>query len=113
MFHVSTLLPEDKDDGQYIVKKQHIGNDVVVIVFLDSSTTSFNPENILSSYNHVFFVVQPIQSDEYGREYLRLTITCKKGVSFATPILPKDSVFEKSDLFRSLFLSKCILFFFI
>ena len=33
VFHVSTLLPHNPDDCLHAAKKQHIGNDVVAIIF--------------------------------------------------------------------------------
>ena len=37
MYHVCTMLPLKEKDTQRVDRKRHIGNDVVVIVFKDSS----------------------------------------------------------------------------
>jgi Rap/ran-GAP len=36
VFHISTLMPCQPDDPQFIEKKKHIGNDYVTIVYNDS-----------------------------------------------------------------------------
>ncbi|KAJ3424546.1 rap gtpase-activating protein [Anaeramoeba flamelloides] len=59
IFHVSTLIPYRKNDTQQVLRKKHIGNDIVLIVFLEKSNT-FNPECLISKQNHVILAVQPI-----------------------------------------------------
>ena len=59
IFHVSTLLPFDSISAQQLHRKRHIGNDVVVIIFQDSSADPFTPEFFASQFNHVFVVVEP------------------------------------------------------
>eukprot|EP01113_Clastostelium_recurvatum_P010520 TRINITY_DN15231_c0_g1_i3.p1 TRINITY_DN15231_c0_g1~~TRINITY_DN15231_c0_g1_i3.p1 ORF type:complete len:396 (+),score=96.56 TRINITY_DN15231_c0_g1_i3:3-1190(+) len=70
MFHVSTLLPYNPSDPQQLARKRHIGNDVVVIVYMEaegyhpnSSTTShpFDPSGFRSQFNHVFVIIRPYQ----------------------------------------------------
>lgn len=55
MFHVSTMLPYSESDSQQLARKRHIGNDIVVILFKDSSE-AIDPI-LRSQYNHVFIVV--------------------------------------------------------
>jgi hypothetical protein len=50
MYHVSTLLPFT-EDTQQIERKQHIGNDIVLIIFQDAGSTQlWNPECISSRF---------------------------------------------------------------
>jgi RAP1 GTPase activating protein 1 len=49
-FHVSTLLPYRSKDKQQVQRKQHIGNDVVVIIFVDGKTP-FSPISFTSQFN--------------------------------------------------------------
>lgn len=64
MFHVSTMLPYNEIDPQQIDRKRHIGNDVVVVIFKETS----GPDDVVdlcsfrSHFNHVFIVVTPILS---------------------------------------------------
>ena len=64
MFHVSTLLPYDKENPQQLHRKRHIGNDIVVIVFQDEDADPFDPSQWTSNFNHVFVVVQPVSSND-------------------------------------------------
>ena len=41
MFHVSTLLPYEKNDPQKLQRKRHIGNDIVCVVFLEADNTRY------------------------------------------------------------------------
>ena len=50
MFHVAPLLPYNPQDEQQVCKKRHIGNDVVIIVFKESSVP-FDPQIIRSHFN--------------------------------------------------------------
>ncbi|PRP82793.1 hypothetical protein PROFUN_10008 [Planoprotostelium fungivorum] len=85
MFHVSTMLPYSTTDLQQVERKRHIGNDIVVIVFVESG--SFNPLTIQSHFNHVFVVVQPV-IDSSGGMSLRIEIATKPGVKPCAPLLP-------------------------
>lgn len=58
MFHVSTLLPYEKNDPQKLQRKRHVGNDIVCVVFLESDCTDFSPACIKSHFLHTFILVQ-------------------------------------------------------
>ncbi|KAJ6227201.1 gtpase-activating rap/ran-gap domain-like protein [Anaeramoeba flamelloides] len=62
MLHVSTLLPYSEKDPQQLVKKKHIGNDVVVIIFIDGKG-KYNPESLKSRQNHILIAVQPLKNE--------------------------------------------------
>ena len=49
MFHVSTMLPRSESDTQQIERKRHIGNDIVMIVFLEEGAM-FKPTCISSNF---------------------------------------------------------------
>jgi len=106
MFHVSTLLPYQENDQQRVERKRHLGNDVVIIIFKEGNQP-FNPLLIHSQFNHMFFVVEKIPSDDGITRYKMAVIT-KSGVKQHTPLLPNPPIFEKGDDFRKFLLSKCI-----
>ena len=58
MFHVSTELQYDPTDDQFIQRKRFIGNDIVVIVFVDGTTT-YSVETMKSQYTNILLVAQP------------------------------------------------------
>ena len=109
MFHVSTCLPTTLEEGIYLLKKKHIGNDVVVIIFLDGSETSFCPDQMISKFNQVFIVVQPVE-DREGKQYYKVSCTHRVGMEPGEPVFPKDVVFEKNPITRRLLLTKSILY---
>lgn len=104
MFHVSTLLPLTAN-AQHIERKRHIGNDVVVLVFVDSSD-GFNPKAISSHYNHVFIVISP---ERRSNGHLRYRVACvqKDGVPLFKPRIAFPGVFDHSPEFRAFLLDKC------
>jgi len=55
------MIPYNPKDEQQIGRKRHIGNDVVVLIFV-SGKTPFSPISIQSQFNNVFIVVQPVIS---------------------------------------------------
>ncbi|CAM4728018.1 unnamed protein product [Leuciscus chuanchicus] len=58
MFHVSTLLPYTPNNRQQLLRKRHIGNDIVTIVFQEPGALPFTPKNIRSHFQHVFVIVK-------------------------------------------------------
>jgi len=108
MFHVSTLLPSTADDPQCISKKLHIGNDVIVIIWLDSMNAKFKPESLVSKFNHVYIIIQPAETADKTRVFLRVTVCTKYGVETAQPKIPPGTIFERNSMFRQLLLAKII-----
>jgi len=65
MYHVSTYLPYSTSDKQQVDRKRFIGNDLVIIIFIDGKNP-FNPSVISSHMNHVFIVVKKDKKKEFG-----------------------------------------------
>jgi len=63
MYHVATHLPHMEKDEQQLEKKRHLGNDIVVIVFNESSL-QFNCEMISSHFIQICAVVTPPSETE-------------------------------------------------
>lgn len=115
MFHVSTLLPllpegngDDDDEDRTQEKKVHIGNDIVVVVFLEGEgeDSSFNPRKFVSHFNHSFILVSPVR--QKGLTLYRINTVYKAAVPTCLPDIPADSIFEKSDQLRELLLAKIV-----
>lgn len=115
MFHVSTMLPllpegagDDDDEDRTQEKKVHIGNDIVVVVFLegDGEDSSFNPRKFVSHFNHSFIIVSPVR--QKGLTLYRVNTVYKSAVPPCLPDIPADSIFEKSDHLRELLLAKIV-----
>jgi len=106
MFHVSTLLPYQENDPQRVERKRHLGNDVVIIIFKEGNQP-FDPLLIHSQFNHLFFVIEKIPSEDKKTRYKMAVIT-KGGVKQHTPLMPNSPIFEKSEDFRNFLLAKCI-----
>jgi Rap/ran-GAP len=59
MFHVSCYLPLQEHDTQRVERKRHLGNDIVVIVFLEkNASVGFSPLSIKSHFIHTYVVIQ-------------------------------------------------------
>jgi hypothetical protein len=119
MFHVSTMLPmlpkgaetDDSDqehDDRTQEKKVHIGNDIVLIIFLEGegTDTTFNPRKFVSHFNHAFIVVNPVR--QKGLTLYRINTIYKSEVQPCLPAIPADAIFEKSDRLRDLLLTKLV-----
>jgi hypothetical protein len=58
MFHVSTLIPELKDEaGQQIVRKRFVGNDITCIVFQEGGQFT---SPIRSQFCSIYLIVSPV-----------------------------------------------------
>eukprot|EP01125_Pyxidicula_operculata_P005820 TRINITY_DN2031_c0_g2_i2.p1 TRINITY_DN2031_c0_g2~~TRINITY_DN2031_c0_g2_i2.p1 ORF type:complete len:1590 (+),score=416.14 TRINITY_DN2031_c0_g2_i2:99-4868(+) len=99
MFHVSTLLPYTEDEEQQLSRKRHLGNDIVVMLFLDSDCTlQFDPTMIRSYFNHVFFIIQKDLGESIQRKITtyKIGVVSKEGVEKFIPGLP-DPPYIQSD----------------
>jgi len=106
MYHVSCLLPNNISCSQRLERKRHIGNDIVVVIFLDSETTPFNPACIHSTMNHVFVVIRPIIQND--KTCYHVALACKDGMSSFLPELPIPAIFEHGTELRNFLITKLI-----
>lgn len=108
MYHASCLLPFNHKDKQQLERKRHIGNDIVVIVFIDGDTL-YRPTTISSRQVHVVLVVKAttLPSDP-GQRYYRLAVVSKDGVPEFGPPLPANGLFKKDELFKNFFYAKLL-----
>jgi len=102
MFHVSTMLPFSESDPQQLQRKRHIGNDIVSVVFQESSTP-FSPDMVTSHFLHAYIVVQPVESDKY-----KVSVTARSDVPYFGPSLPSPAVFQKGPELKEWILKKLI-----
>jgi len=111
MFHISTFLTHVQNDPQQLEKKRHIGNDIVVIVFMEDGGV-LDPLFAKTQFNHVFIVIQPIriESPDNQKPVLkyRIAVTGKQGVRAFGPKIPETCVFEKGPQLREFLLTKLI-----
>uniref|UniRef100_A0A8C9RZD2 Signal induced proliferation associated 1 like 1 n=1 Tax=Scleropages formosus TaxID=113540 RepID=A0A8C9RZD2_SCLFO len=107
MFHVSTLLPYTPNNKQQLLRKRHIGNDIVTIVFQEPGARPFSPKNIRSHFQHVFVVVRVHNPCSENTCYSVAVARSRDVPPFGPPI-PKDVTFPKSTVFRDFLLAKVI-----
>lgn len=88
-------------------KKRHIGNDIVCVVFLDSSRTSFNPSWIRSHFIHCYVVVQHVQG-AHGQPLYKVAVARRNNVPSFQPSLRQGSVFAHSHMLQQLLLTKIV-----
>ena len=93
-------------------RKRHIGNDIVVIIFVDydtdpelaiTSVMHFDPCCMKSHFNHIFaLVTYNDQKNQY-----QLTIHSAVSVPEFGPLLPPEGKFSNRTKFREFLLAKC------
>uniref|UniRef100_A0A665U6R7 Signal-induced proliferation-associated 1 like 1 n=1 Tax=Echeneis naucrates TaxID=173247 RepID=A0A665U6R7_ECHNA len=107
MFHVSTMLPYTPNNKQQLLRKRHIGNDIVTIVFQEPGALPFTPKNIRSHFQHVFVIVQVHNPCSDNSSY-SVAVTRSKDVPSFGPPIPEGVTFPKSSVFRDFLLAKVI-----
>ncbi|XP_075392374.1 signal-induced proliferation-associated 1-like protein 3 isoform X2 [Tenrec ecaudatus] len=107
MFHVSTLLPYTPNNRQQLLRKRHIGNDIVTIIFQEPGALPFTPQNIRSHFQHVFIIVRVHNPCSDSVCYSMAVTRSKDAPPFGPPI-PSGTTFRKSDVFRDFLLAKVI-----
>ncbi|XP_028161217.1 signal-induced proliferation-associated 1-like protein 1 isoform X2 [Ostrinia furnacalis] len=107
MFHVSTMLPYTPHNRQQLLRKRHIGNDIVTIVFQEPGAAPFTPRNIRSQFQHVFVVVRAIDPCTENTHY-SIAVSRAKEVPLFGPPIKDGAVYPKGEAFTDLLLSKVI-----
>ncbi|KAM4722367.1 signal-induced proliferation-associated protein 1 [Rhinophrynus dorsalis] len=106
MFHVSTMLPYTASNIQQLLRKRHIGNDIVTIIFQEPGALPFTPRTIRSHFQHVFIVVRVYNPCTPHTTY-RVAISRTADTLYFGPPLPA-SCFRRSPEFRDFLLSKAV-----
>ncbi|XP_076988147.1 signal-induced proliferation-associated 1-like protein 3 isoform X2 [Tamandua tetradactyla] len=107
MFHVSTLLPYTPNNRQQLLRKRHIGNDIVTIIFQEPGALPFTPKNIRSHFQHVFIIVR-VHNPCTDNVCYSMAVTRSKDAPPFGPPIPSGTTFCKSDVFRDFLLAKVI-----
>ncbi|XP_068186418.1 signal-induced proliferation-associated 1-like protein 2 isoform X2 [Antennarius striatus] len=107
MFHVSTMLPYTANNTQQLLRKRHIGNDIVTIVFQEPGALPFTPKSIRSHFQHVFIIVQ-VHEPCTDKSYYRVAVTRSKDIPLFGPLFPKGARFPRSPAFRDFLLAKAV-----
>jgi len=112
MFHVSTLLSHVNNDPQQLEKKKYIGNDIVVLVFIEEGAPPLDPNFMRTQFTHVYIIVQPVSvpstpANPAGIKY-RIAVVAKQGVRPFGPNIPENFDFEPGPLLRHFLLLKLI-----
>ncbi|XP_032431521.1 signal-induced proliferation-associated 1-like protein 2 isoform X1 [Xiphophorus hellerii] len=107
MFHVSTMLPYTANNTQQLLRKRHIGNDIVTIVFQEPGALPFTPKSIRSHFQHVFIIVQ-VHEPGTDHAYYRVAVTRSKDIPLFGPLFPRGARFHRSPAFRDFLLAKVV-----
>ncbi|GAB0093514.1 signal-induced proliferation-associated 1-like protein 1 [Sergentomyia squamirostris] len=107
MFHVSTMLPYTPNNRQQLLRKRHIGNDIVTIVFQEQGALPFTPKNIRSQFQHVFIIVQAVNPCTDNTHY-RVAVSRSKQVPVFGPPLRPGALYPKGKSFVDFILAKVI-----
>ncbi|XP_053908843.1 LOW QUALITY PROTEIN: signal-induced proliferation-associated 1-like protein 3 [Cuculus canorus] len=107
MFHVSTMLPYTPNNRQQLLRKRHIGNDIVTIIFQEPGALPFTPQSVRSHFQHVFLIVRAHQPCSDNVSY-SVAVTRSKDVPPFGPPIPTGVAFRKSEIFRDFLLAKIL-----
>ncbi|KAJ8372959.1 hypothetical protein AAFF_G00272830 [Aldrovandia affinis] len=107
MFHVSTMLPYTATNAQQLLRKRHIGNDIVTIIFQEPGALAFTPKVIRSHFQHVFIIVR-VYHPCTERTYYRVAVTRSKDIPLFGPPFPQGALFPHSPAFRDFLLAKAV-----
>ncbi|KAF3427485.1 hypothetical protein E2986_04341 [Frieseomelitta varia] len=106
-FHVSTMLPFTPNNRQQLLRKRHIGNDIVTIVFQEPGALPFSPRRIRSQFQHVFIVVRAVDPCSDNTQY-KVAVSRSKEVSIFGPPVPQGATYTKGKAFADFILAKVI-----
>lgn len=107
MFHVSTMLPFTPNNRQQLLRKRHIGNDIVTIVFQEPGALPFTPKHIRSQFQHVFLIVRVVNPCSENT-YYRVAVSRSKEVPVFGPPVRINALYQKGKHFAEFILAKVI-----
>lgn len=107
MFHVSTMLPFTPNNRQQLLRKRHIGNDIVTIVFQEPGALPFTPKSIRSQFQHVFIIVRAVNPNSENTHY-RVAVSRSKEVPVFGPPIRPNAYYSKGKNFADFLLAKVI-----
>ncbi|PVD26348.1 hypothetical protein C0Q70_14019 [Pomacea canaliculata] len=107
MFHVSTILPFTANNHQQLLRKRHIGNDIVTVVFQEPGALPFSPQTVRSQFQHVFIIIRVSNPNSENTRYSIAVARSKDVPSFGPPI-PSGGTFRKSPEFVDFLMAKII-----
>ncbi|XP_027711860.1 signal-induced proliferation-associated protein 1 isoform X1 [Vombatus ursinus] len=108
MFHVSTMLPYTPNNQQQLLRKRHIGNDIVTIIFQEPGALPFCPSTIRSHFQHVFLVVRAHAPCTPHTSYSVAVSRTQDTPAFGPALPPGGGPFPASPAFRALLLAKAL-----
>ncbi|XP_076464270.1 signal-induced proliferation-associated 1-like protein 2 isoform X2 [Babylonia areolata] len=107
MFHISTILPFTPNNHQQLLRKRHIGNDIVTIVFQEPGALPFSPRTVRSQFQHVFIIVRVSNPNTENTRY-SIAVSRSKDVPPFGPPIPDMGSFPKSAEFVDFLMAKII-----
>nr|KAG5714573.1 hypothetical protein BaRGS_007019 [Batillaria attramentaria] len=107
MFHVSTILPFTPNNQQQLLRKRHIGNDIVTVVFQEPGAMPFSPRTVRSQFQHVFIIIKVSNPNTENTRY-SIAVTRSKDVPPFGPPIPENGGFRKSPEFVDFLMAKII-----
>uniref|UniRef100_A0A674A7B2 Signal-induced proliferation-associated 1 like 2 n=1 Tax=Salmo trutta TaxID=8032 RepID=A0A674A7B2_SALTR len=88
-----------------LLRKRHIGNDIVTVIFQEPGALPFTPKNIRSHFQHVFIIVR-VHNPCTENVCYSVAVTRSKDVPAFGPPIPQGVLFPKSAMFRDFLLAK-------
>uniref|UniRef100_A0AC35TX01 Rap-GAP domain-containing protein n=1 Tax=Rhabditophanes sp. KR3021 TaxID=114890 RepID=A0AC35TX01_9BILA len=107
MFHVSTMLPFTPNNRQQLLRKRHIGNDMVTIIFQEPDALPFSPITVRSHFQHVFIIVR-VNNPCTDNVTYSIAVSRAKDVPVFGPVIPASASFGKCTEFHDFLLTKII-----
>lgn len=107
MFHVSTMLPFTPNNRQQLLRKRHIGNDIVTVVFQEPGALPFTPKSIRSQFQHVFVIVRVVNPCSDNTHY-RVAVSRSKEVPVFGPPIRPNAYYSRGKNFADFLLAKVI-----
>ncbi|PAA89241.1 hypothetical protein BOX15_Mlig023131g1, partial [Macrostomum lignano] len=107
VFHVSTMLPYSNTNRQQLLRKKHIGNDIVTIVFQEPGALAFSPRTIRSQFQHVFIVVRA-HNPCTKKLYYSVAVSRSEEMPAFGPPFSAGHQFAREPAFREFLLRKII-----
>ncbi|XP_053908427.1 signal-induced proliferation-associated protein 1 [Cuculus canorus] len=107
MFHVSTMLPFTPRNPQQLLRKRHIGNDIVTIVFQEPGAKPFSPRALRSHFQHIFIVVR-VHHPCSPHTHYSVAVMRPEDTPLFGPPLPSGRCFLGGSGLRDFLLAKAI-----
>lgn len=95
-----------RSDPLKLVRTRQVQNDVLMLIYMEGDTPTYDPLIMPTNVTHCFVIVNPTTVN--GEQMYRVSVCSRSVVPHFTPELPYPPLFRRDEKFRQFLLNKLL-----